>query len=86
MGLFNTSCKETSQLVTQSWGRPLSLKDRLAMRIHLFVCDNCARFARQMHLIREWMRNDEGSGELSERARARITTKLQEEVKEPREP
>lgn len=82
MGLFIT-CKENSRLVTQSWDRPLSLKDYLAMRIHLFVCDNCARFARQMHLIRRWLSKEEGEGKLSEQAHARIATKLQETGRDP---
>jgi len=73
------NCKENSLLVTQSWDRPLSLKERAAMRIHLFVCLNCARFVRQMKLIREWLRNGEAQGALSEEAQARISRKLQAE-------
>lgn len=82
MGLF-INCKENSQLVTQSWDRPLLLKDRVAMRIHLFVCVNCARFVRQMNLLREWLHKEEIDGALSEQARGRIRTKLQEEWQEP---
>jgi hypothetical protein len=82
MGLI-INCKENSRLVTQSWDMPLAWKDRVAMRIHLFICANCARFVRQMKLIREWLRSEEAEGVLSERARARIATKLQEEGQEP---
>ncbi|MGA7177972.1 MAG: zf-HC2 domain-containing protein [Thiobacillaceae bacterium] len=78
MGLF-INCRENSQLVTRSWDRPLSVKDRVAMRIHLFVCVNCARFVRQMNLLREWLRREEAEGRLSEQARTRITTRLQEQ-------
>jgi hypothetical protein len=53
------------------------------MRIHLIVCVNCARFVRQMKLIREWLRSEKAEGVLSEQARARIATKLQEEGHEP---
>ena len=82
MGLI-INCKENSQLVTQSLDRPLSLKDRVAMRIHLFVCVNCARFVRQMNLIREWLHKEEAEGALSEQARSRIAVKLQEEGQPP---
>jgi len=82
MAIFKC-CKETSKLVTLLADRPLSWKDRLAMRIHLLVCANCARFARQMQMIREWLRKEEAEGGLSEQARARITTKLQEEGQAP---
>jgi hypothetical protein len=82
MGLL-INCKQNSRLVTQSWDRPLALKDRVAMRIHLFVCVNCARFVRQMKLIREWLRDEGTEAVLSEEARVRITAKLQQEGREP---
>jgi hypothetical protein len=81
MGLIIT-CKENSRLVTQSWDRPLSLRERLAMRLHLFVCDNCVRFSRQMRQLREWLRREEGGGELSREARSRIAEKLREQTPE----
>ena len=77
------NCKENSQLVTLSPDRPLSWKDRLAMRIHLIICDNCARFARQMRMIREWLRSEEGDAELSAPARTRIAARLNEAGQEP---
>lgn len=77
------NCKENSQLVTLLLDRPLSWKDRLAMRIHLIVCENCARFARQMRMIHEWIRSEEGGGELSGLARARIAAKLNDIGQEP---
>jgi uncharacterized membrane protein YebE (DUF533 family) len=36
-----------------------------------------------MKLIREWLRSEKAEGVLSEQARARIATKLQEEGHEP---
>jgi hypothetical protein len=77
------NCKENSRLVTRSWDRPLSVKDYLALRIHLLVCENCRRFVRQMHLIREWLRQDDGSEGLSEQARTRIARKLPEQRHKP---
>lgn len=77
------NCRENSQLVTLSPDRPLSWKDRLAMRIHLIICENCARFARQMWMIREWLRLEEGGAELSGLARARIAAKLNDAGQAP---
>ncbi|HYP68373.1 MAG TPA: zf-HC2 domain-containing protein [Thiobacillaceae bacterium] len=82
MAIFKC-CKETSQLVTLLADRPSSWQDRLAMRIHLLVCINCARFARQMRMIREWLRSEEGGGELSGPARARIAARLNGAAQEP---
>lgn len=84
MAIFKC-CKETSQLVTLRADRPLSWQDRLAMHIHLLVCANCARFARQMQKIREWLRPEDGSAELSGLARARIAAKLNDAGQEPGE-
>ena len=79
MGLMKT-CKETSTLVTESLDRRLTWRERLGMRIHLAVCDNCARFARQMRLIRTWLRQEDEAAQpgLTEEGRERIARKLQE--------
>jgi hypothetical protein len=51
------------------------------MRIHLAVCDNCTRFAKQMGLIREWLGKEDEAVQpgLSDESRERIARKLQEE-------
>jgi hypothetical protein len=79
MGLMK-NCKETSALVTQSLDRRLNWRERLGMRIHLAVCENCTRFARQMRLIREWLAGEEEASQpgLSEEGRRRIAKKLQD--------
>lgn len=80
MGLMN-NCKETSVLVTRSLDARLSLRERMAMRLHLLICKNCARFARQMHLIRAWLRSEDAAAEaqMSESARERIAQRLHKE-------
>ena len=50
------TCKQASQVISQSYDRRLSWRERLNLRIHLFVCDACARFAKQMRFIRQAMR------------------------------
>jgi hypothetical protein len=77
LGLF-INCKENSRLVTESWDRPLSVREWLTMRIHLHVCENCVRFVRQMNLIREWLHKDDQSEGLSSKAKSRIQSKLDE--------
>ena len=81
MGMLNKTCKETSVLVTQSLDRKLNWTERLGMRVHLAVCDNCARFVRQMQLLRTWIGSEEDSGQpgLSEEGRERIANRLEEE-------
>jgi hypothetical protein len=45
------SCKQVSELVSQSLDRPLTRRQRIAVRLHLLVCIACARFKRQIVLI-----------------------------------
>lgn len=80
MGLIK-NCKETSLLVTQSLDRRLTWREHLGMRVHLAICDNCARFAKQMRLIREWLGKEDEAGQpgLPDEGRERIARKLREE-------
>jgi hypothetical protein len=80
------SCKEVTELVSQSIERRLSLRETLQLRMHLFVCTACSRFVRQMKFLhaaakayaqrgistaRQWV--------LSNTARERIRVQLQRE-------
>lgn len=49
------NCKQTSLLVSQSLDRPLTWRERLAVRIHLLICVYCRRFTQQLRLIRSHM-------------------------------
>jgi hypothetical protein len=49
------NCKQTSLLVSQSLDRPLTWRERLAVRIHLLICVYCRRFTQQLKLIRRHM-------------------------------
>lgn len=42
------SCKQASELVSQSLDRPLTMRERLSVRFHLLICAACARFSRQL--------------------------------------
>jgi len=80
MGLIK-NCKETSLLVTQSLDRRLTWTERVGMRIHLAVCDNCTRFMKQMRMIREWLNTEDEAVQpgLRDESRRRIAQKLREE-------
>ncbi len=49
------TCKQASEIISQSYDRRLSWREQWNLRIHLFICDACARFARQMRFIRQAM-------------------------------
>ena len=45
-------CKQTSQLISQSLDRSLTLRERFALRLHLFVCKYCKQFSQHLQTIR----------------------------------
>ncbi len=45
------SCKEVSHWVAHASERKLSLAERLGLRFHLWICDQCRRFEHNMALI-----------------------------------
>jgi len=49
------SCKDASRLVSRRQEATLSGWQRLVLRLHLSVCDACARFERQMAFLRNAM-------------------------------
>jgi hypothetical protein len=79
------SCKDVTRLISESMDRSLPLGKRIGVRIHLLMCQLCARYEQQLLLIRETVRRlaaaeeqPEGPPEetLSEEARARIMKSL----------
>ena len=46
------SCKEASRLISQGMDRRLSFLERIAVRLHVGICDACTRFARQVEFLR----------------------------------
>jgi Putative zinc-finger len=50
------TCKEATRLVSQGLDRSLAFRERLALRLHLLICDGCTNFRKQVVLLREAMR------------------------------
>ena len=46
------SCKEAARLVSQGLDRRLGLGERLALRLHLAICDGCTNFRKQVLFLR----------------------------------
>jgi hypothetical protein len=70
-------------LITESYQRPLRWRERIALRLHLTVCDACTNFKKQMRLLTDAARRfnervtaEFGGLRLSEEARRRITAAL----------
>ena len=46
------SCKQASQLISASLDRPLTLSERIVLRLHLIICKYCKRFSQQLQTMR----------------------------------
>jgi hypothetical protein len=53
---FNRTCKEVSALVISREDRDLPWRERLALRIHMKLCDACPVFERQVLTMRSALR------------------------------
>ena len=50
------TCKNVARVLASDEFRELDLWHRAEIRLHLFMCRNCSRFARQLEQIRAAMR------------------------------
>jgi hypothetical protein len=46
------SCKQASQIISQSLDRQLTWTERFNLRLHLLMCTYCARFRQQLITLR----------------------------------
>jgi hypothetical protein len=46
------SCKQASQIISQSLDRPLTMQERFALKLHLLICKYCKQFSQQLHTLR----------------------------------
>jgi len=77
------TCKDASRLISEGQERQLRLRERWDLRLHLWICANCRRFERQIHLLRRALRmlarrveTDAQGPDLSPEARERILAAL----------
>lgn len=45
------SCKDVAELASHSLDRRLSWRERLGMRLHLFICRACPRYVEQLRFL-----------------------------------
>ena len=53
---LNRTCKEVTALVISREDHNLPMRERLALRIHMKICDACPIFERQILTMRNAMR------------------------------
>lgn len=50
------NCSEATRLLSESQERTLTLKERMALRLHLMMCSGCTNFGANLKFIRKAMR------------------------------
>ena len=78
------TCRETTELASRAMDQRLPFADRMAMQLHLAICENCARFVQQLQEMRRQFRaetaaDDDAAG-LAPEARQRIASELQKSL------
>jgi predicted anti-sigma-YlaC factor YlaD len=53
MSLLFRNCREVTELVLAGEDRRLGLVERLAVRVHLRICEACPKFFRQVALMQQ---------------------------------
>jgi len=51
-GDLSPSCKEATRLQSEAFDRPLRLRQRIGLRIHLLLCKWCRRYGKQIGFLR----------------------------------
>ena len=54
--MLNLHCDRASQLLSARHERRLTLPERIGLRLHLGICGPCRRFARQIALLAQALR------------------------------
>jgi len=79
------ACKQTVELISQSMERPLTLRERVLLKLHLWVCMWCQWYLEHLHIMRGALRVQETENDdldvstttrLSDEARERIRRSL----------
>lgn len=47
------SCKEATHVMSAAQERELGLRERIALRLHLLMCQGCTNYHHQLDLIRK---------------------------------
>ena len=74
------TCRRVVQQASQRFDADVGASIPVRTRAHLLICSACARYLRQLDLIREatgeWTKHDASWPSLPEASRARIKTRL----------
>ncbi|WP_329604330.1 zf-HC2 domain-containing protein [Undibacterium griseum] len=47
------NCQNVTRLYSESQERPLTLQERMSVKMHVMMCSGCRNFGEQMHILRQ---------------------------------
>ncbi|MFA7556083.1 MAG: zf-HC2 domain-containing protein [Spongiibacteraceae bacterium] len=47
------NCQQVTRLFSDAQERPLSLKERTSLKVHIMMCSGCRNFGKQMNILRQ---------------------------------
>jgi hypothetical protein len=78
------TCREASQLISESLDKPLTLRQRMSLKVHLLMCRYCTRFQRQMLFLRDVLHrtaHEESGDAYPESSDISLTPEARERIK-----
>ena len=54
--MIGLDCEKVAQLVSESLDKKLTWYQRILLQIHLFVCDTCQEFSKQIRMLHQIIR------------------------------
>ncbi len=72
------ACKQTVEIISQSMERPLTLRERLLLKLHLWVCMWCLWYMEHLQIMRDALRLQENESDVD----ISTTTRLSDEARE----
>jgi len=72
------ACKQTVEIISQSMERPLTLRERVLLKLHLWVCMWCLWYMEHLQLMRDAVRLQENETDVD----VSTTTRLSDEARE----
>jgi hypothetical protein len=73
------ACKQTVEIISQSMERPLTLRERVLLKLHLWVCMWCLWYMEHLQLMRDALRVQETENDDRD---VSTTTRLSDEARE----
>ena len=74
------TCKDASQLISEGQDRKLGLRERIGLRLHLWMCQSCRLFEKQLGQLRQALHKGWRQGDLP--AEIPLPTEAQERIRQ----